>query len=77
MTVKELFEVTNTRFIYPDVTIIDYAEACNIETFKYPQYGINYIDKMLSKFGNRLIVPLGVTFGTDKFGVNYIVVEVK
>lgn len=77
MTVKELFEVTNTRFIYPDVTIIDYAEACNIETFKYPQYGINYIEKMLNQFGNRLITPLGVTFGTDKFGVNYIVVEVK
>ena len=47
MTVKELFEVTNTRFIYPDVTIIDYAEKCNIETFKYPQYGINYIEKCL------------------------------
>ena len=77
MTVKELFEVTNTRFIYPDVTIIDYAEKCNIETFKYPQYGINYIEKMLSQFGNRLITPLGVTFGTDEFGVNYIVVEVK
>ena len=77
MTVKELFEVTNTRFIYPDVTIIDYAEACSIETFKYPQYGINYIDKMLSQFGNRVIIQKGVTFGTDKFGVNYIVVEVK
>lgn len=77
MTVKELFEVTNTRFIYPDVTIIDYTEKCNIETFKYPQYGINYIEKMLSQFGNRLIAPLGVTFGTDEFGVNYIVVEVK
>lgn len=77
MTVKELFEVTNTRFIYPDVTIIDETEGYNIETFKYPQYGINYIEKMLSQFGNRLIVPLGVTFGTDEFGVNYIVVEVK
>lgn len=77
MTVKELFEVTNTRFIYPDVTIIDDAEASSIETFKYPQYGINYIEKMLSQFGNRLIAPLGVTFGTDKFGINYIVVEVK
>lgn len=77
MTVKELFEVTNTRFIYPDVTIIDDAGASNIETFKYPQYGINYIEKMLSQFGNRLVVPLGVTFGTDKFGINYIVVEVK
>lgn len=77
MTVKELFEVTNTRFIYPDVTIIDYVEECNIETFKYPQYGINYIDKMLSKFGNRVIIQKGVTFGIDKFGINYIVVEVK
>ena len=77
MTVKELFEVTNTRFIYPDVTIIDETEEYNIETFKYPQYGINYIDKMLSKFGNRVITQKGITFGTDKFGVNYIVVEVK
>ena len=77
MTVKELFEVTNTRFYYPDVTIIDDAGECNIETFKYPQYGINYIDKMLSQFGNRVITQKGVTFGTDKFGINYIVVEVK
>ena len=77
MTVKELFEVINTRFIYPDVTIIDETEECNIETFKYPQYGINYIDKMLIQFGNRVIAQKGVTFGTDKFGVNYIVVEVK
>ena len=77
MTVKELFEVTNTRFIYPDITIIDYVEKCNIETFKYPQYGINYIDKMLIQFGNRVIAQKGVTFGKDKFGVNYIVDEVK
>ncbi len=85
MKVKELFEVIDTRFDYPDITIIDNPDIAtidklnsyNIKTFKYPQNGRTYIDEMLNQFGDRTVIPKGITFSTDEYGIDYIAVEVK
>lgn len=77
MKVKELFEVIDTRFSCPDISIIDDMDSRSIKTFKYPQDGRTYVDGMLNQFGDRTIVPHGVAFGTDEYGIDYIIVEVE
>lgn len=77
MKVKELFEVIDTKFSYYDITIIDEADSRSIKTFKYPQDGRTYVDRMLHQFGDRTVIPNGVTFGTDEDGIDYIIVEIR
>ena len=77
MKVKELFEVIDTNVSLPDITIIDDLDSRSVKTFKYPQDGRTYVDGMLNQFGNRVIIPDGVTFGTDEYGINYIIIEVE
>lgn len=85
MKVKELFEVIDTRFDYPDIIIIDNLNNANIDnlnsynikTFKYPQDGRTYVDGMLNQFGDRTVISRGVTFGIDEYGIDYIAIEVK
>ena len=77
MKVKELFEVINTSFSYPDISIIDDIDSRSIKTFKYPQDGRTYVDGMLNQFGDRIIIPDGVIFGTDENGIDYIIIEVE
>ena len=77
MKVKELFEVIDTKFSYYDITIIDEADSRSIKTFKYPQDGRTYVDRMLNQFGDRTIVPHGVDFGTDEYDIDYLIVEVE
>lgn len=77
MKVKELFEVIDIRFDYPDITIIDDSYSDDVKTFKYLQDGRTYIDGMLNQFGDRIVIPKGVTFGANEYGVDYIEVEVK
>lgn len=76
MKVKDLFEVIDTRFSYPDISIIDDRDSRSIKTFTYPQDSRTYVDEMLNQFGDRTIVPGGVTFGTDEYDIDYIIVEV-
>lgn len=77
MKVKKLFEVIDTNISCPDISIIDDMDSRSVKTFKYPQDGRTYVDGMLNQFGDRTIVPDGVTFGTDEYGIDYIMVEVK
>lgn len=77
MKVKELFEVIDTEFSYPDITIVDDADSRGVKTFTYPQDGRTYVDGMLNQFGDRVIIPGGVTFGTDENGIDYIIIEVE
>ena len=77
MKVKELFEVIDTKFSYYDITIIDEADSRSIKTFKYPQDGRTYVDEMLNQFGDRIVISNGVTFGTDEYGIDYLIIEVK
>ena len=77
MKVKELFEVIDTKFSYYDITIIDDADSRSVKTFKYPQDGRTYVDEMLNQFGDRIIISNGVTFGTDEYGIDYLIIEVK
>ena len=77
MKVEDLFKVVDTRFFYPDITIVDDANSRSVKTFKYPQDGRTYVDGMLNQFGNRIIIPDGVTFGTDENGIDYVIIEVK
>lgn len=77
MKVEELFKVIDTRFFYPDIHIVDDANSRSVKTFKYPQDGRTYVDGMLNQFGDRIVIPHGVTFGTDENGIDYIMVEVR
>ena len=77
MKVKELLKVADTRFSYSEVSIIDNMDSRSVKTFKYPQDGRTYADGMLNQFGDRTIIPNGVTFGIDENGIGYIIVEVK
>ena len=77
MKVKELFEVIDTKISFPDITIVDDANLRSVKTFKYPQDDRTYVDEMLNQFGDRIIIPDGVTFGTDENGIDYIIIEVK
>lgn len=76
MKVKELFKIIDTRYFLPDITIVDDSNSREVKTFKYPQDSRTYVDEMLNQFGNRTIVPGGVTFGTDEYDIDYIIVEV-
>ena len=77
MKVKELFEVIDTKISFPDITIVDDANLRSVKTFKYPQDGRTYVDGMLNQFWDRIIIPDGVTFGTDENGIDYIIIEVE
>ena len=77
MEVKDLFEVIDTRFFRTDIFIVDSANSRSVKTFKYPQDGETYVKEMLNQFGDRTIVPHGVDFGTDEYGIDYIIIEVK
>ena len=77
MKVKELFEVIDTKISCPDITIVDDLDSRSVKTFKYPQDGRTYVDGMLNQFGDRIIIPDGVTFGTDENRIDYIIIEVE
>lgn len=77
MKVEELFKVIDTRFSCHDITIIDDMDSRGIKTFKYPQDGRTYVNRMLNQFGDRTVIPHGVTFGVDENGIDYIIVEVR
>ena len=77
MKVKELFEVIDTRFFYPDIHIVDDANSRSVKAFKYLLDGGTYVKEMLDQFGDRIIVPHGVDFGTDEYDIDYIIIEVK
>lgn len=77
MKVKELFEVIDTSVSCPDISIIDDMDSRSVKTFKYPQDGRTYVDEMLNQFGDRIIIPGGVTFGTDKYDIDYLMIEVE
>lgn len=77
MKVEELFKVIDTRFSCSDITIIDDMDSRGIKTFKYPQDGRTYVNGMLNQFGDRTVIPHGVTFGVDENGIDYIIVEVR
>lgn len=77
MKVEELFRVIDTRFFRTDIFIVDSANSRSVKTFKYLQDGETYVKEMLNQFGDRTIVPLGVDFGTDEYGIDYIIIEVR
>ena len=77
MKVKELFEVIDMRFLYTNIHIVDDANLRSVKTFKYPQDGKTYVDEMLNQFGDRIIIPNGVMFGTDEYDIDYIIIEVE
>ena len=77
MKVKDLFEVIDTNVSCPDISIIDNMNSRSVKTFRYIQDGRTYVDGMLSQFGNRIIMPGGVTFGTDEYEIDYIIIQVK
>lgn len=77
MKVKELFEVIDANVSCPDISIIDDMDSRSVKTFRYLQNSITYVDEMLSQFGDRIIMPGGVTFGTDEYEIDYIIIEVK
>ena len=77
MKVKELFEVIDTKISFPDITIVDDANLRSVKTFNYPQDGRTYVDGMLNQFGDRIIIPDGITFGTDEYQIDYIIIEVE
>ena len=77
MKVKDLFKVVDTTICFPDITIVDDTNSRSVKTFKYPQDGRTYVDGMLNQFGDRIIIPDGVTFGTDENGIDYIIIEVE
>ena len=77
MKVKELFEVIDTKISFPDITIVDDANLRSVKTFNYPQDGRTYVDGMLNQFGDRLVIPQSVVFGTDENGIDYIIIEVE
>ena len=77
MKVKDLFKVVDTTICFPDITIVDDANSRSVKTFKYPQDGRTYVDGMLNQFGDRIIIPQSVVFGTDENGIDYIIIEVE
>ena len=77
MKVKDLFEVIDTKISFPDITIVDDANSRSVKTFKYPQDDETYVDGMLNQFGDRIVIPQSVVFGTDENGIDYIIIEVE
>lgn len=76
MTVKELCSVISTTNL-PDIIIVDNTNSQSVKTFKYPNDGNNYIQSMLNQFGDRVIEQNGVTFGSDMYDIDYIVITLK
>ena len=75
MKVKELFEVIDYESTCPDVTIVKNTTDLQIvKTFKYPY---NSIEEILKEFGDETIEPAGVTFDTDMYNIDYIIIQVK
>lgn len=75
MKVKELFEVIDYESTYPDVTIVKNTnDLQSVKTFKYPS---NSIEEILKEFGDETIEPAGVTFGTNEYEIDYIIIEVE
>lgn len=74
---KNLFKVIDTKYFCPDITIVDDTNSRSIKTFKYLRDGGTYVKEMLNQFGDRIIVPHGVDFGTDEYEIDYLIVEVK
>lgn len=75
MKIKELFEVIDYESTYPDVTIVKNTnDLQSVKTFKYPS---NSIKEILKEFGDETIEPAGVTFGTDMYDIDYIIIQVK
>ena len=77
MKVKDLFKVVDTTICFPDITIVDDANLRSVKISKYPQDGRTYVDVMLNQFGDRVVIPQSVVFGTDENGINYIIIEVE
>lgn len=77
MKVKDLFEVIDTNVSCPDISIIDDMNSRSVKTFNYPRDGITYVDGMLNQFGDRIVIPHSVVFGTDENGIDYIIIEVR
>ena len=77
MKVEELFKVIDTKYFCPDITIVDDTNSRSIKTFKYPQDGRTYVDGMLNQFGDRIVIPHSIVFGTDENGIDYIIIEVE
>ena len=77
MKVEDLFKVIDTNISCPDISIIDDMNSRSVKTFNYPRDGITYVDGMLNQFGDRTIVSGGVTFGTDEYEIDYIIIEVE
>ena len=77
MKVEELFKVIDTKYFCPDITIVDDTNSRSIKTFKYPQDSRTYVDGMLNQFGDRIVIPHSVVFGTDENGIDYIIIEVE
>ena len=77
MKVKDLFKVVDTTICFPDITIVDDANLRSVKTFKYPHDDRIYVDVMLNQFGDRIVIPQSVVFGTDENGINYIIIEVE
>lgn len=76
MKVKGLLEVIDTSS-YPDITIVhNSTNLQSVKTFKYPDTS-NYVEELLKEFGDKDIEPEGVTFGTDLYDIDYIIIQVK
>lgn len=77
MKIKELFKFIDWKSTYPDITIVkNTTDLQSVKTFKYP-YDSNYVEEMLKEFGDEIIEPTGVTFGTDMYDIDYIIIQVK
>ncbi len=77
MKVKDLFEVIDTKISCPDISIIADMDSRRVKTFKYPQDDRTYVDEMLNQFGDRVVIPQSVVFGTDENEIDYIIIEVE
>ncbi len=77
MRVKELFEVIDINISCPDIISIADLHSKALKTFKYSQEGRTCVDEMLNQFGDRIIIPHSVVFGTAENGIDYIILEVK
>ena len=77
MKVEDLFKVVDTKIFFPDIAIVDDANSRSVKTFKYPQDDETYVDGMLNQFGDRIVIPQSVVFGTDENGIDYIIIEVE
>lgn len=77
MKVKELFEVIDTKISCPGIITIADSYSKTLKTFKYSQDGRTYVDGMLNQFGDRIVIPQSVVFGTNENEIDYIIIEVE